>query len=257
MSEGTTSSLARSPARAVRLLERHRVAENTLAFEFERPPGFDFKAGQFAEITWIDPLETDEKGNCRAFSITSSPADRRLTFATRLRGSAFKRILAQAPLGTAATLAGPFGNLVLSNNAARPVVLVAGGIGITPFRSIARHLAHEKLAHRVFLFYANRRREDAPFLEELWALKNENARFTFVPTLTDGTRPLPAWHGERGRITAAMMARHAPTDVPPVPPSGPIYYIAGPPRMVRGLVETLHRARVADDDIRTEEFSGY
>lgn len=150
----------------------------------ERPPGFDFKAGQFAEITWIDPPEIDDRGNTRAFFITSAQEDRRLTFATRLRDIAFKRILSTAPLGARARVAGPFGNFTLSNQATRPAVLLADGIGITPFRSMARHLAHEKRTRPVLLFYANRRREDAPFLEELWALKNEDRGFSFVPTIT-------------------------------------------------------------------------
>ena len=255
MSEAET--LVSSPTRTVRLLDRHPIAEQTLAFELERPPGFDFKAGQFAEITWIDPPETDDRGNSRAFSITSAPEDRRLTFATRLRDTAFKRILSTAPLGARARVAGPFGNFALSNHATRPAVLLAGGIGITPFRSMARHLAHERRTRPVLLFYANRRREDAPFLEELWALKNEDPGFTFVPTITGPGIPRPRWRGETGRITLGMMMRHLPAGMPTELARGPVYHLAGPPGMVRGLTEMLHRAGVVDGDIRTEEFSGY
>lgn len=198
MSEAET--LVSSPTRTVRLLDRYPIAEQTLAFELERPPGFDFKAGQFAEITWIDPPEIDDRGNTRAFFITSAPEDRRLTFATRLRDIAFKRILSTAPLGARARVAGPFGNFTLSNQATSPAVLLADGIGITPFRSMARHLAHEKRTRPVLLFYANRRREDAPFLEELWALKNEDPGFSFVPTITG-----PGYRGLGGVARSAAL----------------------------------------------------
>ena len=102
-----------------------------------------------------------------------------------------------------------------------------------------------------------RRREDAPFLEELWALKNEDPGFTFVPTITGPGIPQPRWRSETGRITLGMMMRHLPAGMPTELARGPVYHLAGPPGMVRGLTEMLHRAGVVDGDIRTEEFSGY
>ena len=105
------------------------------------------------------------------------------------------------------------------------------------------------------LFYANRRREDAPFLEELWALKNEDPGFTFVPTITGPGIPRPRWRGETGRYSGHDDA-HVPADMPTEMARGPVYYLAGPPGMDRGLTEMLHRAGVVDD-MRTEEFSSY
>ena len=87
------------------------------------------------------------------------------------------------------------------------------------------------------LFYANRRREDAPFLEELWALKNEDPGFTFVPTINGLGILRPRRRGETGRITLGMMMRHLPADMPTEMARGPVYYLAGPPGMVRGLTE--------------------
>ena len=122
-----------------------------------------FRAGQFAEITWVDPAETDSEGNTRAFAFASAPHEEHLLFTTSLRDTAFKRVLQKTPIGTPAKLDGPFGDLTLHNNVKRPAILMAGGIGITPFRSIVRHAAHEKLPHKVFLFDANRRPEDVHF----------------------------------------------------------------------------------------------
>lgn len=88
-------------------------------------------------MTLLDPAETDSEGNTRAFSIASAPQEDTLMIATRMRDTAFKRSLKAMPAGTAVKIEGPFGNLTLHNNAARAAVLLAGGIGITPFRSMA------------------------------------------------------------------------------------------------------------------------
>jgi ferredoxin-NADP reductase len=77
------------------LMRREEVAEGTMAFHFEKPSGFSFRAGQFADVTFTDPLETDAKGNTRTFSIASPPFANELVFTTRMRNTAFKRSLNQ------------------------------------------------------------------------------------------------------------------------------------------------------------------
>ena len=252
------STAANSTGYLLKLSSRREVADRTMAFEFDKPSGFVFKAGQFAEIAWVDPPETDAEGNARAFSIASAPHEEHLVFTTRLRDTAFKRVLQKTPIGTPAKLEGPFGDLTLHNNVSRPAILMAGGIGITPFRSIIRRAAHEKLAHKVLLFYANRRPHDAPFLEELSAIERENANFTFVPTMTAVSRLQRAWTGETGHFSAEMLTRHMKKIASPeFYVAGPIYYVAGPPAMVKGVRTMLNDAGIDDDDIRTEEFGGY
>jgi ferredoxin-NADP reductase len=109
-----------------------------MAFHFEKPPGFAFKAGQALAWTLIDPPETDDEGGMRNFSIASAPGEADLMIATRMRDTAFKRVLKTMPLGTEVHIVGPFGSLTLHQNTARPAVFLAGGIGITPFRSMLR-----------------------------------------------------------------------------------------------------------------------
>ncbi len=236
---------------SARLLNNLEVAEGTKAFVFEKPAEFVFKAGQFLEITLINPPETDEEGNTRAFSITSAPHEDTLMVATRMRGSAFKRVLGGLSRGSRVTIAGPFGNLVLHNNAARAAVLLAGGIGITPFRSIVYRAVQERLPHDLYLFYSNRRPEDAVFLSELEELPAENPNFRLIATMTEMARSSRPWDGETGLIDEAMLQRYLKGA------RSPIYYIAGPPGMVSGLQAVLGHAGVDEDDIRLEEFSGY
>ena len=242
----------------LKLTRRLEVADRTLEFGFEKPPGMTFKAGQFLDLTLIDPPETDAEGNTRGFSINSAPDDPWLTFATRLRDTAFKRVLATMPLGTEVKAEGPFGNLTLHNDSSRPAVLLAGGIGVTPFRSIVRRAAHEALPHRILLFYSNRRPEDAPFLDEFRALERENSHFTCIPTMTQMSDSHLPWKGETGYIDHDLISKYVPKHTPPGhAPGRPVYYIAGPPQMVAGLHAMLNTAGIDDDDIRTEDFAGY
>src|ERR1051326_6573982 len=96
-----------------KLKNRQVVAENTMAFFFEKPPSFAFKAGQSLDLTLINPPKTDEKGNTRPFTIAGAPGDADLMIATRLRDSAFKRVLAEAPFGLDVRIDGPFGDFML------------------------------------------------------------------------------------------------------------------------------------------------
>jgi ferredoxin-NADP reductase len=233
------------------LLGRTRVADGTMAFQFERPKHFHFKPGQYVYLTIPDPEDGVASRITHAFSIASSPLSQELLVTTRMRNTRFKRTLAVLPIGSAARILGPMGSFHLHNNTARPAVLLAGGIGVAPFLSILSHAAQEKLSHPLFLFYANRQLKDAAFIDDLWQLERENPRFRFVPTLTRTTNPGPSWKGRTGHISSEMLF----AQVRPV--RGPIYYIAGPPDMVAATIQTLGDAGVDEDDIRTEEFAGY
>jgi ferredoxin-NADP reductase len=222
-----------------------------MAFHFERPDGFEFRAGQALDLTLLNPPETDAEGNIRTFSIVSPPFEDQLMIATRMRNTAFKRTLESVPLGTDVQINGPSGSLTLHKNSSRPAVFLAGGIGITPFLSILRQAAHEKLPHRLCLFYSNRRPEDAPFLDTLNELQKTNPNFRFVPTMTTIEKSNQKWIGQTGVIDSSMLANTIPSV------QGPIYYIAGPPVMVAAMRQMIVAAGADEDDIRTEDFSGY
>jgi len=234
-----------------KLLGKEQVAAGTTAFHFEKPPGFDFKPGQSADVTLFNPPERDAEGNTRTFSVASAPFEDKLMFATRMRDTAFKRSLTRMPPGTGVKIDSALGSFTLHKNSAKPGVFLAGGIGITPFLSILRQANHDRAPHKVILFYCNHRPEDAAFLEDLQRLATSNANFRFVGTMTKMANAKKKWDGETGRINKEMLSRYM-SDL-----HGPIYYIAGPPAMVTGIREMLVAARIDEDDIRTEEFPGY
>src|ERR1700740_3058732 len=124
------------PPCKVRLKARKTLCAETTAFYFDRPDEFEFEAGQFANFTLLGSVHLDLKGSTRSLSIASAPHERHLMVAMRLRATAFKQSLNSLPVGTELLLQGPYGWMTLSKNGLRPVVLLAGGIGITPFRSL-------------------------------------------------------------------------------------------------------------------------
>jgi ferredoxin-NADP reductase len=227
------------------------VAEGTMAFRFAKPADFKFEAGHSVNVSLIDPPETDHKGNSRSFSLVSAPYETELVIATRMRDTAFKRVLKSMPAGGRVSLRGLAGKFTLDGADTRPAVFLAGGIGITPFvRRLPRH-AHDRLARDIWLFYSNRRPEDAAFLEELAALPRRNPRYRFVGTMVEMAKSSRPWSGETGFLDRVMLERHL-KDL-----AASVYYIAGPPRLVEAMQKMLTDAGVKDEAIRTDEFFGY
>lgn len=245
-----TAPAAAWPTFEASLRGRDLVADQTMSFTFEKPSGWTYGAGQFIDVTLLDPPETDAEGDTRGFSISSAPSEDGITITTRLRDTAFKRVLRSMPLGTAVRIEGPFGDLRL-HEGARPAVILTGGIGITPFRSILTETIRTGvLPYPVVLLYANRRPKDAAFLDELRTLAKADPNLTLVATMSD-LEPGAPWPGERGRINSAMLQRHLGGL------ANPIFYLTGPPAMVRGLRTLLSESGVERTDITTEEFTGY
>jgi ferredoxin-NADP reductase len=233
------------------LLGSETVAEGTMAFHFARPADFKFEAGQSINVSLIDPPETDAKGHARTFSIVSAPHETELVIATRMRDTAFKRVFKSMPSGGRLSLRGPAGKFTLDGADTRPAVFLAGGIGITPFVSMLRHAAHSRLARDLWLFYSNRRPEDAAFLDELAALPQRNPRYRFVGTMVEMAKSVRPWSGETGFLDRVMLERHL-KDL-----SACVYYVAGPPGLVEAMQKMLTDGGVKDEAIRTDEFYGY
>lgn len=222
-----------------------------MAFYFERPKGFKFIAGQYADFTLIKPPETDDEGNIRSFSIASAPQKKELMIAMRMRDTAFKRVLKTMPLKTKVKVDGPMGSLILHQDAIKPAVFLIGGIGITPVRSIILDAIKRKLPHELILFYSNRDPKDAAFFAELKAVARKHKKFIFIPAFTELKKSNRSWSSERGYIGAKMIEKYI-ADI-----QRPIYYLAGPPKMVAAMQQLLKKMKVSPDNIRLEEFAGY
>ena len=239
------------PEYQITLTRSQRIARDTMAFWFDTDgASYQFRAGQHADFAFLQPSPGHERENSRTFSLANSPhGNGQIMIALRMRETAFKTALKAAPLGTKFQVSRPRGSFVLHAEATRPAVFLAGGIGITPMRSILHWAAQERLPHKLYLFYSNRHLEDAAFLEELEDLATENPCFRFIPTLTGIESP--AWHYEHGPINRSLLARYLDEPKPPV------FYAAGPAGMVAAMASLLHGLGVSDDDIKAEEFGDY
>jgi ferredoxin-NADP reductase len=233
-----------------RIKEKREVARDTLMVVFDLlGEEVDFRPGQYFWVTLLDPPYDDEKGPRRHISVVTSPNERGvLGLCTRLRDTAFKRSLAELPVGTEVEVEAPKGDFVLPEETDRPYVFIAGGIGITVFRSMLRYIDEEGLPHRVTLVYSNRDRESAAFLDELLDLERRNDNFKLVATMTKD----PSWEGETRRIDAELLRDHLGDDLGKF-----TYLVAGPPAMVEAIVATLQQAGIPEEQIRPEGFSGY
>src|SRR5437763_681587 len=156
-----------------KIKEKREVAKGTLMVVFDLlGRDVDFTPGQYFWITLLDPPYDDEKGPRRHISVVTSPNERGvLGLCTRLRDTAFKRSLAELPIGAEVDVEHPKGDYVLPEETDRQYVFIAGGIGITVFRCMLRYIAEEQLPYKVKLLYSNRDRESAAFLDELSELE--------------------------------------------------------------------------------------
>jgi ferredoxin-NADP reductase len=233
-----------------RIKEKRDVAKRTLMVVFDLlGEEVDFRPGQYFWVTLLDPPYDDEKGPRRHITVVTSPTERGvLGLATRLRDSAFKRSLAELPEGTEVEVEQPKGSFVLPQETDRHYVFIAGGIGITVFRSMLRYIADEGLPHRVTLVHSNRDRESTAFHDELRELEAANPNLEIVFTMTQDS----GWEGETRRIDAEMLRDHLGEKL-----DSYTYLIAGPPAMVDGVAEVLQGAGIPEDKVQPARFSGY
>jgi ferredoxin-NADP reductase len=203
------------------------------------------------DITLPDPPYDDLLGPTRSFSIASAPAERDLLLLMRLRNTAFKRAMADMPLGSALLLDGPVDDLSLAINGGQSSVYLAGGVGVAPFLGAIRHAAAHGGELEATLFYSNRRPEDAAYLEELTALTDRVRGFRFIPTMTEMRLSERTWSGETTRIGIPVLRRYLPSL------RGPRYYLSGSTMFISGVRQELARAGIPGGDIRVEMYAGY
>lgn len=235
------------PIYTIKLLDKKNIANQTIAFTFEKPQGFSFVAGQYGGFTLINPQEKDDKGATRRFSFLSAPHDEHLMLATRMQSSAFKRNLQNLSVGDSIKLAGPSGNFVLHEDNT-PAVMIAGGIGIAPFYSIIRDVIAHRPNQHITLFYGNRTLADSALLNELQQIEKEHPTFKMILVLSE---PHDDWNGQRGFITDEILVKHLANI------DEPIYYVCGSPAMVNAMQQMLAELQITGERVKVEDFPGY
>lgn len=223
----------------VRVFDVSACGGEIVTLRCERPEGYAFGAGQWSRVT----LDTDAGAETRTLSIASAPGDEWLEFATRLSASAFKLRLGQLTHGDSVGISPPGGRFRLREEDVTPVFL-AGGVGITPVRSMLRDAEQTgRTFENAVLLYGNRDDTCELYLEELAGYETAGLRLVRVLE-----RAPDGWDGETGFITAEMVARLVP-DAATRP-----FYVSGPPVMVTVMSSVMDEVGVAADSRRIESF---
>jgi ferredoxin-NADP reductase len=229
--------------------EKREVAKGTLLVVFDlEGEEVDFRPGQYFWVELPNRGRDDDKGLRRHISVVTSPTEGGvLGLCTRLRDTAFKQTLAELQVGDEVDVEPPKGDYRLPEDTSTEYVFVAGGIGITVFRSMLRYIRDTGEPYRVTLVYSNRDRESTPFLDELLELERTLPGFRLVLTMTEDD----GWDGESRRVSAEMLQDHLDEL------ASRMYLVAGPPPMVEAVVEELQSAGVPEEQILPDRFSGY
>jgi ferredoxin-NADP reductase len=228
--------------------EKREVAKGTLFVTFDLGgENVEFEPGQYFWVELLDPPYEDEKGPRRHITVVTSPTEGVLGLATRIRDTAFKRSLVEMPEGAAVDVEQPKGSFVLPEDTSKRYAFVAGGIGITPFRSMLRYIADKGLDYDITLVYSNRDVESTAFLDELKELESVVPRCRVLFTMTDD----PSWEGDKRMLDAEVLGELL----------GDLesfhFMIAGPPPMAKSVEGSLLEAGLSEDQVQSDSFSGY
>jgi ferredoxin-NADP reductase len=233
------------------LKERRTETTDVMSFIFDLGgKQLEYRPGQIIHYELDALVFPDERGNHRHFTISSSPTEEGIVmFTTRIRGSGFKETLRQAPVGYELTCETPEGEFILGQGETRiRHVFIAGGIGITPYRSILRYAADMNEPLNVLMLYFNRSSADIIFRRELESIARQMPQFSLVNVLTE---PEKGWKGEHGKLGETILRKSIPD------PGGLCFWVSGSPGMVSTCRELLELIGVKEQNIRTERFMGY
>jgi ferredoxin-NADP reductase len=230
--------------------EKTDVAKGTLMVVFDLlGREVDFIPGQYFWVELPESGYNDERGLRRHISIVTSPNERGvLGLATRVRDSAFKRTLAELPVGAEVDVEDPKGDFHLPEDTSKEYVFIAGGIGITIFRSMLKYIAEENLPYRITLLYSNRDRESTAFFDELEERERQIEGLKVVFTMTED----PDWDGETRRIDGDFLREQLGSNL-----GSHTYIVSGPPAMVNGVADLLEGEGVPEEQVHRSRFAGY
>ncbi len=224
------------------------IAPRTYELQAKPLSSIRYAAGQYVELS-MPHSKQDSRGMRRVFSFASAPDESTLRFTTKLppgRSSSYKQAFTKIPVDT--VLRGSYigGNFVLPKDTSKPLIFVAGGIGITPFRSMLAHMLATKDTRKVTVFYFARTAEDILY-GKLLAKAERDLAITIVTVVAE---PFETWHGEQGQPTRQLFEKYI-TDIGRYD-----MYISGAPKLVDSV-----RAQFVDSykprRIVTDYFSGY
>lgn len=237
----------------LKLIKVTEEAKGTKSFFWEPDRKLDWIPGQYFYFTLPELKFPDPRGATRHFTTSTSPTEGNiLRVTTRIREeSGYKQTLDTLPVGTIIDAEGPSGTFVLDEKESGNHIFIAGGIGVTPFRSMIKYAIDKNLDTKIALVYSNSTPEETAFLDELAAWEKQWKNLKLFVTVSHPEESKRKWNGLTGRIDEKLL-RKAAGNI-----HNPTYWLCGPPGLVDAMEETMEKMKISDDKIRTEKFTGY
>jgi predicted ferric reductase len=225
----------------VKIKDKKQLSSNLLEVQFDllgQP--FPFLAGQFFQVTLINPILTDERGNNRKFGFTNSTVEKAtVSMMTKNGVSAFKKNLQELPIGAEVEIDGVNGGKRIPDDVQKPLVWIADSIGVAPFMSVIREVKAKNLSNKVDLIYVIKHREDAVFFDELEEYSKENQLFKFMPVISE----------------VNVISQDLINKLPEFQNNS--YIVTGEPNFVIPNIKMLKEIGVGQENIAMEIFTGY
>ncbi len=230
----------------VRIEEKARQVYN---FVFTPDRSFSFRPGQYLEWT-LGHRHPDSRGNRRYFTIASAPSDKEIHLGVKFYEppSTFKKTLASMKVGDSIAASHLAGSFTLPKNTHKKLVFIAGGIGVTPFRSMVQEMLHTQQKRDVVMFYANNTYEDIAY-KELFDRAEKELGIKMIHILSKEERQFP--NIVYGMLDAALIEKEVPDF------KQRVFYISGPPGMVNAFKKVLTQMGVPRRNIKSDFFPGF
>lgn len=226
---------------ALKLIKKEEISGNIYSFSFQNINSLKWHAGQFLQIL-IPHQNPDDRGVKRFFTIASAPFEEIIMITTRIEtenSSSFKKAMINLRAGDIVECNEPQGKFIVEpEDLTKKIVFIAGGIGITPIRSILLDINHKKESFKADLLYANRD-DDLPFKKDLQNVENLNENFKiyyFIQPKFIVKEELDKLYKDYRDIN---------------------FYLSGPINMIKAIANILYEKDISKDNIRTDYFPGY
>jgi ferredoxin-NADP reductase len=204
-------------------------------------------------MEWTLPgTKLDGRGNRRYFTIASSPTEDRLRLGVKFNPnpSQYKQRMQSLKAGDKIIAGQLAGDFILPKDISKKLVFIAGGIGVTPFRSIIQYLMDQKDKRTIALFYANKTAEEIAY-KDFFERAETELGIELVYILTEVDKLPEGLKGEVGRINEEILKKHVPDY------KERVFYLSGPIGMVNGYKHLLLGLGVSPTQVVTDYFPGF
>jgi ferredoxin-NADP reductase len=214
------------------------------SFRFPRPAEFTYKPGQYLFVT----IRSDDKELMHTFSLSSSPTEMGfIEFTKKFTDSEYSTKLKVMRPGDWAKIDAPHGSFTFMGEHEK-IVMLAGGIGITPFRSICKYCTDMHLDTSIVMFYGCRSENDIAFKMELEDLQKQNQNLKVIIVLNDADS---GWKGKVGFINSELVKKEVPDY------KERVFFACGPPGMIVAMGKVVDELGLPKEQFKLESFTGH